>query len=397
MADKTIIYTPGHSLYTDTLTMYGLIYSIIAGLGEKISELLRPGSLTVRGLGTHYLIETKYDLDFIAEGARKASNELVREDLLKGGLVGMFDNKYVTNALNALRDVKTFVDYLEELQEPGHARSEGKIGRKGVTFKLPLIPIAGKYFTTDITSTRKYDVKQYNACCGCIGLSMLGLARGALVFPQPFARMVLTISFEGETAGYFFKHLYELLGSVLQVERERLRVFREKKKKKEEKIPASNFSYIASCIDILPLRVLTYSAIVMLSNEVIDAMNSVDARWHALTVKFDTKRGIQVRGYQGFEVDTLIINLAKIIDEGQASNLRSLVRFLLQRANLSRLGRAPPGASYAIDSLDYLTSYLSSLSFGFLYNFTRSYYKASDRKDGIHDLCETLMRLALHE
>ena len=361
------LHTPGHSSYTDSLIMYGLTYALREAPG-----------LRVRGLATHYVVEANVSLDEAAEYVSLAFDSDV-VDALRGPRIGrLFTARDVENAAQALRDSAQVREYLAELTSPGHSRREGKLG-SGKTLKLPLMPAAGKYLHVDLTRRVKYDTKQYLACNWCIGLAMLGLVKGALLLSFGTAKLVTVLAFEGEVGGRIFKELFAELESQYGAEEER-----------------GLADEVARSLDQLPLRVATYLTIFSLSRELVTMMDEAQARWRALSARFETARAVQVRGYQDFDVDALISTMAHVIrvdEEVGAGVWDPLIDDIMSR--LVRISRAKASvAQHAVDALEALLSFFTTRDMADLYQSARSCLKAFNYRFGASAVYEVLLRVS---
>jgi len=360
-----LLYTPGHSPYTDTLIAYGLAYA-----------LRDAPELEIRGRGTHYEVLVEAEIEDVATCIRRVFRERAVAELRGDVLRRLLAGRDVDQALRALED-GGLLKYLYELTEPGHSRREGRHG-KGSTFKLPLMPLAGKYLHTDLTAKTKYDAKQYKACKWCSALAMLGLATGALTLSFGTSRVVVLFSFEGAVDREYLATFFEFLES-LKAEREEGRTMLED---------------LRYSLDSIPDRLLAYSLTTYLSKELVLVMSVAAARWRALVVRFDTRRAVQVRGFQDVELNSVIGSLEEIIrlDEEEGTDtwgrLGDLIRRLMRRARAR-----DSNAHHALDSLTSLFDFLASRRAEYLYEFARSGYKAFNRSFNVYGLCESLLRI----
>jgi len=369
-----VLYTPGHSLYTDTLMVYGLAYALKDAPGLK-----------VKGLGTHYIVEVDAGLGDVIQLVQDAFEPDISQRSYLGRLLA---EKDYLNAYQYVRDSAKFKEYLKKLMKPGHVFEEGKLTRKGGVFKLPLIPMAGKYLHVDLTEKTKYDTKQYVACQGCIALAILGLIKGAIILPFAREKLVVLFAFEGRVDSEYFNNYYEFFESEY-------RKYESEAESAEEESERSLLRELGLSMDSMPSRTLVYTMVSLMSRELIVGMDSAEARWRALVVRFNTARAVQVRGYQDIELDSLIATLAEIIKISEAKGtgiwdrLREVTLSLLRRARVKS-----PIAHHAVDSLDALFEFLIGRNLENLYDFARSGYKAFDKKFYASGICEALFSLA---
>ena len=368
-----VLYTPGHSLYTDTLMVYGLAYALKEAPG-----------LEVEGLGTHYVVKVDASLKDVVQ---LVQDNFDPSAFQRPYLSRLLAERDYLNAYQYVRDSAKFEEYLKKLMKPGHVLEDGKLTRKGGVFKLPLIPMAGKYLHVDLTEKTKYDTKQYVACQGCIALAILGLTRGAIVLPFAREKLVVLFAFEGRVYSEYFGNYYEFFES----EYKRYESEAEEAEKRSER---SLLRELSLSMDSMPSRTLVYTMVSLMSRELIVGMDSAEASWRALVARFNTARAVQVRGYQDIELDSLIATLAEIIKISEAKGTGAWDR--LREVKLSLLRRArvkSPIAHHAVDSLDALFEFLIRRSPEDLYDFARSGYKAFDRKFYASEVCKVLFSL----
>jgi len=364
-----VLYTPGHSLYTDTLIMYALAH-----------ELRYDPSLVVEGLGTHYRIKAEVDLDDLVE-ALSVAYEGIRSEPIERRLRRLLSERDFAMAEQALQDTSKLRKYLHSLEEPGHARNEGRLG-KGSTLKLPLMPTAGKYLHTDLMIKPKYDTKQYKVCGWCVALGILGLAYGSLILSLERHRLAILFAFEGKVDHEYFGRFFEFMDSAYLTSEEM-----------ESKGQVA-LNELRRSLNALPLRSVAYATVLLLNRELIVTMEGTKATWKALTARFDTARAVQVRGYQSLELDALLSAAADIIrmsEEGSVdawSLTRDMVISLIRKARIQ-----DPKASYALDSLGRLLDFLVERRPELLYYFARNGYRAFNRRLSAVNLCKALFEL----
>lgn len=387
--DEIVIYTPGHSLYTDTLIAYGISYPTI----KRLKEVADPEEvLRVIGTGMNYAIiikEANIDLlaeaiaSYVAENSDSFKRELkvtpkseakTRAD----GRIGLFSEKDVSEFVNALTNESEIKKYLENLRSPEHAENEGKLvkGRGGgAKLKLPLMPTAGKYLTQDLTTTCRYsDNKYYKVCEYCAAFAALGLYCGALAARFREWAMLIFLGFEGEVGGGTLNYAFDLVRS----EAEALASLSTAKEEKEETQKTLLSIELSRSIDALPLRTLSQATLCLFADSAIKGMSESDASWKSLSVKFDASRAmsgnLQVRGYEEVILTPVLNALADLLRGSGVGGFRERVMWLLRAARSNR-----PESGDAVTALESLFTFFQTRRLSDLYSFARS-YEASMRR-----------------
>lgn len=381
-----ILYTPGHSLYTDTLILYGLIYALNRKFGEKLDE---PGMLRVIGTGSGYLIETQFSLGDIAGALTDVVNyerEDIQRELRRGGAietyadgrVGLLEENDISYFTDSLLNSDVNEDYLRSLTSPYHASAEGRTakGRQFVKVKLPLMPMAGKYFTSDLTKEGKFRVKEYRICNQCAGLATLGLYAGAFVGRWGTTRTVITIAFEGEVIARTLAFMLSLVRSEADLLKSIPRDREIRKELKGGELSSFPLSIeIGRSSDNIPLRTLTYATLSCFSDTLLRGLAETDASWKSISVKFDIGKATQVRGYEEVSLNPLIDSLYLLLQSTTAfRRLHNTIRRLLGIAR-----RKGAEANDAVSALDYLFLFFETRRALDLYSFTRYFEVTMDR------------------
>jgi len=183
------LHTPGHSIYTDTLMMYALA----GAAGNQLEKVL--------GRENSYTLILNISIDELADKLYNEFNE--NENQLKSRFTRarLLSEKDIEEAKKFIENKDSLVEYLRKLCNPGHAREEGR-QRRGRVLKLPLMPMAGKYLRTDLTTTKRYEAREYRVCAYCFSIAMLGLNIGTLDVSMRGNKrsisILTTLSLEGE-------------------------------------------------------------------------------------------------------------------------------------------------------------------------------------------------------
>ncbi|MHB9301957.1 hypothetical protein [Thermofilum pendens] len=351
------LYTPGHSPYTDTLIMHAL---------ARAAWGARDAALRVRGTGFEYVLETSVDARTLAYELRRTFEEVHAAFLDRQRLGRLFQDKDV-RLLDSALDPEGLRAFLEgELSRPGHAGAEGR-GFDGLTFKLPLMPSAGKYLHTDLTRKPKYEAKEYRVCKYCAALAALGLASS--VYVARGARvLVVTLAFSGEAG-------YDALGGYYD--------FLQGEEAKDV------LGVLGPRVDNVPERLLAQLAVALLTRNALEALDHAGATWRVYAVKFDTGRAVQVRGFYDVEVDSVVGAMSSLarVDDASYSKLRDMLKQLARAT-----GADSPRAGYALEALSRLFEFFETASPDSLYGFARSVYCAYEGKAGFHGVVESLVR-----
>ncbi|MCX8180005.1 MAG: hypothetical protein N3E41_01300, partial [Thermofilaceae archaeon] len=281
----------------------------------------------------------------------------------------LLDEKEIRSLGRELYDVKRLAEYLKELTNPGHSLGEGRFGR-GSTFKLPLMPTAGKDLRTDLTLSEKYDSqKPYKVCRLCQALAMLGLALGTLTTQYGGSHIVSTMMFKGEVEG---KVVGDLIDDYLQLS------------------TAGSWlqNALSRCSDKLPVRLFGYLTLTALDDRLIVDLRGSEAKWTALVTLFEKVRVVQVRGYSTVELDGILASLADLIDIDKKFNTSSRSRLINVCESLLRV--------CSVESLEKLFDSLSTRRLSDVYSFARSAY-SNLKREGLSlsasELVEALARL----
>ncbi|MEM4853067.1 MAG: hypothetical protein QXQ60_05820 [Thermofilum sp.] len=297
-----IIYTPGHSLYTDTLMMYALAAAARENLqravGQGVSYILAFEDLTELELAESLrVLFDSVKSEFSGRLARLIGEERrgEKEKGEKGGEEkekGKKRKSDVDSALDSLTRIRELAGYLSSLSEPGHAWEEGRFGR-GRSIKLPLMPSAGKYFRADLTKGKKYDTAEYAVCSYCFAVALLGLAVGTVSMGQGTTQVVSTLAFEGEVDGRSLRGLLNSFESLRSSQEELSRIIR---------------------VEEIPDRVLGSLLLTRFSDESIVQLYGTNASWKSLVVRFDVARAVQIRGFTTVELDPVLTAMEKLIE-----------------------------------------------------------------------------------
>jgi len=333
MSARFTLHTPGHSAYTDTLMMYALAHAANGQLKQ------------VSGKGLFYALEIE-GLE-LEELASRISGIFRRNvERLNTEFTRLLSEKDLKKAESVLEDVELLTKYLGELVEPGHAIREGRAG-KGESFKLPLMPTAGKYYRVDLTVSKKYQAREYAVCSFCSALAMLGLALGSQALRRGATFLVSTIKFSGEVDGDSILNLSDYFLNLSDAGRELLEASK-------------------ACLDKIPGRLIGYLLLGGLDDRLISAMEASNASWNVLTTRFEVVRVVQVRGYYSVELDPAIATLADLIkmDEKLKSNYREKFNTLCKE-----LLRA-----CSVEALERLFDFMSTRNVEKIYEFARVAY-----------------------
>ena len=368
MSAKFTLHTPGHSAYTDTLIIYALAYAANGQLKR------------VSGRGLFYALEIE-GLE-LEELALRISGIFHRNvERLKAGFTRLLSEKDLKKAESVLKNIGLLTKYLGELMEPGHAMSEGRAGRGG-SFKLPLMPTAGKYYRVDLTEHEKYQARKYAACSFCSALAMLGLALGSLSScfvlreeePQRKTKgkakvvyLVSTIKFSGEVDGDLIINLSDYFINLSDAGRELLEASK-------------------ACLDKMPERLIGYLLLGGLDDRLISAMAASNASWSVLTTRFEVERVVQVRGYYSVELDQAIASLADLIkvDEKLKGYYRGKLNSLCERLL----------KACSVEAFERLFDFMSTRNIEKIYEFARAAYSDLRREGASFSASELIEALA---
>ncbi|RZN59540.1 MAG: hypothetical protein DSO07_10360 [Thermoproteota archaeon] len=352
------LHTPGHSIYTDTLMMYALA----GAAGNQLEKVL--------GRENSYTLILNISIDELADKLYNEFNE--NENQLKSRFTRarLLSEKDIEEAKKFIENKDSLVEYLRKLHNPGHAREEGRQGGEHI-LKLPLMPIAGKYLRTDLTTSERYKVREYRVCAYCSSIAMLGLNIGLLDVSMRGTSILMTLSLEGEVER---DTLVDLIDSIKQLYIEL------------DTEGEGFLTELRNCIDNLPTRLFGYLVLTGLDDKVILSLDESNARWRALVVRFETARAVQVRGFHSIELDSTLSSLADLIrlERKAQTNYRGPLNDL--RDNLLKNGAA--------DAVEKLFDFLSSRDIEKLYHLARSSYTTLKRGFG-SQLIEGLACLSL--
>lgn len=341
------IYTPGHSLYTDTLIMYAIAYAA----GDSLKE--------VTGLGSSYAL--------LIEGVEEDELALRLSTHFSGvrgefstRLARLVDERDVNASADALARVPALSGYLKSLSQPGHSREEGRLG-EGRNIKLPLMPSAGKYFRNDLTREVKYRAQDYSVCPSCFAVAMMGLGLGTVSVAFRTTLVLGTLGFEGSVEGPAVIDLLSWFKAVSQGQQGLLQYVRP---------------------DEVTDRVLGNLLLTCLDDRLLVDMSASSASWKSIVVRFDVGRAVQVRGYSTVELDAVLSALAELVQLEQAA------------AALAEEGAQPPRCrskltsfltsllrSGSLSSLERLFDYLASRDLRALYDAVRDAYASTEGRD----------------
>lgn len=355
MSIRFTLHTPGHSAYTDTLMMYALAHA-----ADRQLKL-------VSGRGLFYTLEIEgLKLD---ELASRISGVFRRNiERLNIGFSRLLSEKDLTEAERTLENVELLTKYLEELKEPGHAIREGRAG-KGKSFKLPLMPTAGKYYRVDLTASKKYQTREYAVCSYCSALATLGLALGSLAVHQRATYILSTIKFDGEVGRDLILNLTDYFLNLSDAGKKLL--------------DASK-----ACLDKMPERLFGYLLLGGLDDRIVSAMAMSNASWNVISTRFEVVRVVQVRGYHSIGLDQAIATLADLIkmDEKLKSNFRGKLNMLcVTLLNVC-----------SVEALERLFEFMSTRNIEKIYEFARTAYTDLTRARvnfSASELIETLAQL----
>jgi len=353
------LFTPGHSLYTDTLLSYGIVIPLCEGFREEAG--FNPSFIRVKSVGHFFELQIDFDdWSSLAEAISDftSNNESTLITTLTKGPLGFFNDKDVGVFIQALTDEGKLSEYLRSLNVPGHAEryGEGRGGR-GKTVKLPLMPMAGKYLHKDLTTAMRYPQAPYKACNYCSALAALGLAEAA--FPavgrmkREWARVIVLMSFEGEVDARYYAMLY---GYKVKDWDEFYR--------KLQSVRAAGLRSTGAAAQ-LPLRTLMKLIVSAFSPGLVGAMAMAGARWHALGVSFAGRpKAPQVRGFHDLEITALIDGLNLLYErEGTLiTDIFELLRLLIE--------------SGEGDALEAFFDFIANRSSDAFYRFARGAYSA---------------------
>jgi len=351
------LFTPGHSLYTDTLILYGMAIPLCELFEDEVNS--NPSFVRTRNLGHFFELEIDLDdcskvAETVSEFASEYSDTLTTT--LTSGPLGFFSDRDIRVFVQALTDEGKLNEYLRSLSTPGHAERSGEgRGGRGKTVKLPLMPIAGKYLHEDLTTATKYPPAQYKACNYCSALAALGLAEAA--FPsvgrarREWSRVIVLMSFEGETDARYYAMLTNYRAGDW-----------EEFYRKLQSVRAAGLRSTGAAAQ-LPLRTLMKLVVSAFSPGLVRAMAMTNARWHALGVCFAGRpKAPQVRGFHDLEITALIDGLSVLYERGG-----TLIKDLFPLLGLMIEG----GEGHALEAL---LDFISGRSLEALYAFARGAY-----------------------
>lgn len=408
MVGELTFYTPGHSFYTDTLIVYGLVRPIVKILDK--SE-----DLEILGTGSNYVIrvsgvDVEYLSDAIVDQMKKESARFKRELLFTpkneaktylDGRIGLFNDKDISAFTTSLRDRDGLRNFLKTLQSPLHALNEGKMRAGGIAkskLKLPLMPTSGKYLTQDLTEVNRFsDNRYYRVCDYCSAFTAAGLCYGAFTAKWREWAMIIALGFSGRVSG---KTIQNTLG-LIDDEVKALGSLESGVKFSElgDKLPLS--LELGMSIDSLPLRTLSQAMLCLFTDTAIRGLSESDASWKALSVKFNAYRAksgnLQVRGYDEVLLDPVVNALAELIQRSVTVDLREKIIRLLRASR----GKGPESGS-AVTALENLFTFFQTRRISNLYSFIRSYevsmkraYKSAKYKPSLSKkLCLELIPLS---
>lgn len=396
MVDEIVLYTPAHSLYTDTLITYGLVYPLVRTLEEPEENL------EVFGTGMNYIIKIRgFNIDYLAEVIteyiKKKKGRLEKElTVLEGkaetyadGRIGLLTRKDVSFYIDVFGNKDGLKKFLESLKSTQHASKEGRITARGSKLKLPLMPHAGKYLSQDLTVKKRFQEKYYNVCNYCAAFAALGLYCGALTARLKTKlknwALVITLGFEGKVDGGTLRYALKLI----EEEADALANLPRDKKISEIGQELPLILELGLSLDALPLRTLAQAMLCLLADTAIRGLSESDASWKALSVKFDAKKAksgnLQVRGYDEVLLDPVIDALADLIQKPELPSLREKIRGLL-RASRSK----GPESGDAITALESLFTFFQTRRLPDLYSFVRSFEVSMRRSKSYRPLSKKL-------
>lgn len=358
------IYTPGHGHYTDTLIAYGVSAALLEyNIGFNIE-----------GVERIYIIDADAELEEIALAISKYTLSIK-----DNAIVQLIDNlrliqkqtrRKLMLALDKLANVDECAKYLKSLQTPGHAErlGEGR-GAKGVILWLPLSPFAGKFFTGSF----KYGALAYKVCLSCAGLASLGLLSMFMPIRLRGRVYVTTLAFTGMVDDETLSVLKDYLG--------------------EERF-LDQYKIISGAAENMPLRVLPFTILSILSGYAISKLDEAEASWKAYTITFDVRRATQIRGFSELNIDNILSSLNILAKHTALDQLSTLVVGI---AKGLRRGIIDP---YILKSL---MKYLGTRNIYDLYEFSRiakisfegELGKITGRRGLGIDLCRKLALLAI--
>lgn len=342
------IYTPGHSVYTDTLILYGICKALQESFEEEFAEKL----VAVERLGQQYELKIGVDVDELAEAIFELTHG--EEDTMRDQLtsprnpLGLFKPKDVDKALTTLRDLNGLKEYLRDLSHIGHiARYHEGRGGKGENVKLPLMPTAGKYLHRDATVSKKYATYYYKACGYCVALGLMGFLEATYPLSGRRGKVVVTIPFEGMSGARYFLNFFKYHLTYWKQFYEELRKGR--------------------IVDQLPGRTTMFLIVSLFSKDLVDSMVETPAGWSAVGVCFAGRPGApEIRGLSELELTAFIEGLNRLYKSDLAlSDLRNLMFTLASHGDA--------------DSLDALFEFISSGELGRFYEFVRGAYATLER------------------
>ena len=258
---ETLLYTPGHGVFTDTLIMYAL------------TSALKDEVVKVEGIEGRYILSISLTLDDIAKKVASYFKDL------KDSTINTVVNEYrfagdpdkLESIFKDLLDENALVQYLKSLTTSNHitAMSEGRGGKAKGKLWLFLAPHLGKY----LPSEYKYKSKDYSVCHLCLGLALLGIANAMMTVRyvmgrgerREFRRIGLLLSFDGIVKGSdLLKLLNVLKGEAFE------RAQRD----------------LSDAARVLSTGTYASLAITMFGKELIDRLSLVEASWRGLVVTY---------------------------------------------------------------------------------------------------------------
>ena len=298
---KTILHTPSHNIYFDTLIMYGItlpaldhyckVYEEELLEEEEIKKLIRE-MFKIEFTGREFTIHSNLDISELAKAISSSINpdamigELTeRVNILQRGVA-----KTATQILQKLTNPEEVANYLNDLTLRFHSvrRNEGRGGKRKSGQKrvwLALSPNLGKF---TISLFKGKDIP-YTSCIYCIGVGLLSLYYASVRTRKGGSSLLIFPSFDGMVTSEVLFSYYKSI----------TRKFTDLTDK------------IRRGLDNVPERILNLYAYTKLSLDTIKLMKQQRATWFSFAVKL-VKGATQLRGFNVVKLDSLIDALIRL-------------------------------------------------------------------------------------
>ena len=314
------IYTPGHNYLTDTLIMWGIVYtaldscdpikSKIVGRGGRYKIILEDFNESkfnakLRSIIRSDLVNLDELFELVKTGKRRGLGKSIISDRFQVGLDNDTKNGVaaaIHEVLNSGLDLNAFtIDHIEKMKE-------GRLGR-GLNLYIPFSGIYGKY----LTSEHKYVDKPYAVCSGCILFSAIGFHAIMGVARKGGERIYSVLGFDGEATLY---ELSRLLSPIWYI--------------KSEEILTRALRYNASLTRLGQVLVMYLE----MPREVRETLPRV--AWYMIIYSYDVGKTKRISGFQIFD----LIPMRNVIEriEEEYDQLPRLIELLVDRGSIDSGG-----------------------------------------------------------